>query len=85
MEPCMCERLDGIDSETAAQRLRGNAGTTVTVKTAAEDLRNAIQELENQGTLVNTIDKDGNMLPINMVDGHAITHDPLVVIVCPNV
>ncbi|KAG5052235.1 hypothetical protein glysoja_041953 [Glycine soja] len=56
-----CERLDGIDSETAAQRLRGNAGTTVTVKvkdsgtsswireTAAEDLRNAIQELENQG------------------------------------
>jgi len=26
------ERLDGIDSETAAQRLRGNAGTTVTVK-----------------------------------------------------
>ncbi|KAL3034044.1 hypothetical protein AAZX31_02G169800 [Glycine max] len=146
------ERLDGIDSETAAQRLRGNAGTTVTVKvkdsgtsswirevklprdviiprrspdghltktgyvklsafpqTAAEDLRNAIQELENQGfpflvillhgglvkvgldvtqmwlygnkTLVNTIDKDGNMLPINMVDGHAITHDPLVVIV----
>lgn len=158
------ERLDGIDSETAAQRLRGNAGTTVTVKvkdsgtrsfirevklpreyiklspissaiiphrspdghftktgyvklsafsqTAAEDMRNAIQELENQGvhsyildlrnnpgglvkagldvaqmwldgneTLVNTIDRDGNMLPINMVDGHAITHDPLVVIV----
>lgn len=26
------ERLDGIDSEAAAQRLRGNAGTTVTVK-----------------------------------------------------
>ncbi|WVY98702.1 hypothetical protein V8G54_030853 [Vigna mungo] len=158
------ERLDGIDSETAAQRLRGNAGTTVTVKvkdsgtgsyirevklpreliklspissaiiphrspdghltktgyvklsafsqTAAEDMRNAIQELENQGvhsyildlrnnpgglvkagldvaqmwldgdeTLVNTIDRDGNMLPINMVNGHAITHDPLVVIV----
>ncbi|KAK7392853.1 hypothetical protein VNO78_21303 [Psophocarpus tetragonolobus] len=159
------ERLDGIDSETAAQRLRGNAGTTVTVKvkdsgtssscirevklpreyiklspissaiiphrsldghltktgyvklsafsqTAAEDMRNAIQELENQGvhsyildlrnnpgglvkagldvaqmwldgdeTLVNTIDRNGNMLPINMVNGHAITHDPLVVIV----
>jgi len=29
---CAGERLDGIDSETAAQRLRGNAGTTVTVK-----------------------------------------------------
>lgn len=26
------ERLDGIDSEGAAQRLRGRAGTTVTVK-----------------------------------------------------
>ncbi|XP_027363339.1 carboxyl-terminal-processing peptidase 3, chloroplastic isoform X2 [Abrus precatorius] len=158
------EKLDGIDSETAAQRLRGNAGTTVTVKvkdsgtdscirevklprehiklsplssaiiphrspdghltktgyvklsafsqTAAEDMKNAIQEMENQGvhsyildlrnnpgglvkagldvaqmwldgdeTLVNTIDRNGNMLPINMVDGHAITHDPLVVIV----
>ncbi|KAK7278879.1 hypothetical protein RJT34_23918 [Clitoria ternatea] len=158
------ERLDGIDSETAAQKLRGNAGTTVTVKvkesgrktfirevklpreyiklspissaiiphispdghltktgyvklsafsqTAAEDMKNAIQEMENQGvhsyildlrnnpgglvkagldvaqmwldgdeTLVNTVDRDGNMLPINMVDGHAITHDPLVVIV----
>ncbi|KAK7345079.1 hypothetical protein VNO77_15486 [Canavalia gladiata] len=158
------ERLDGVDSETAAQRLRGNAGTTVTVKvkdsgtdsyirevklpreyiklspissaiiphkssdghltktgyvkllafsqTAAEDMKNAIQEMENQGvhsyildlrnnpgglvkagldvaqmwldgdeTLVNTIDRNGNMLPINMVNGHAITHDPLVVIV----
>ncbi|RDX94965.1 Carboxyl-terminal-processing peptidase 3, chloroplastic, partial [Mucuna pruriens] len=176
------ERLDGIDSETAAQRLRGNAGTTVVVKvkdsgtsssirevklpreyiklspissaiiphrspdghltktgyvklsafsqTAAEDMKNAIQELENQGvhsyildlrnnpvvylfdgnfhtvslpslwnkgglvkagldvaqmwldgdeTLVNTIDRNGDMLPITMVDGHAITHDPLVV------
>ncbi|KAL2326983.1 hypothetical protein Fmac_020410 [Flemingia macrophylla] len=184
------EKLDGIDSETAAQRLRGSAGTTVIVKvkdsgtgscirevkipreyiklspissaiiphsspdghltktgyvklsafsqTAAEDMKNAIHDLEKQGvdsyildlrnnpvnflfdgnfrtvllpglwnkesgqilgglvkagldvaqmwldgdeTLVNTIDRHGNMLPINMVDGHAITHDPLVVIV----
>ncbi|KAK2454404.1 Peptidase S41 family protein [Trifolium repens] len=158
------ERLDGIDSEGAAQRLRGNAGTTVTVKvkdssknsyirevklpreyiklspissaiiphkssegqviktgyvklstfsqSAAEDMQNAIQEMKNQGvhsyildlrnnpgglvkagldvaqmwldgdeTLVNTIDRDGNMSPINMINGHAITHDPLVVIV----
>ncbi|MED6215726.1 Carboxyl-terminal-processing peptidase 3, chloroplastic [Stylosanthes scabra] len=158
------ERLDGIDSEAAAQRLRGSAGTTVTVKvkdsvkksairevklpreyiklsplssaiiphrlptgqltktgyvklsafsqSAAEDMKNAIQELENQGvhsyildlrnnpgglvkagldvaqmwldgdeTLVNTIDRNGNMLPITMADGHAITHDPLVVLV----
>ncbi|KAI9080794.1 hypothetical protein K1719_037307 [Acacia pycnantha] len=158
------ERLDGIDSEAAAQRLRGNAGTTVTVKvkdsghnygirevklpreyiklspissaiiphrspdgkltkmgyvklaafsqTAAEDMKNTIEELEKQGvhsyildlrnnpgglvkvgldvaqmwldgdeTLVNTVDRSGNMLPINMVNGHAITHDPLVVLV----
>jgi len=37
--------------------------------------------LDGDETLVNTIDRDGNMLPINMVNGHAITHDPLVVIV----
>lgn len=161
------ERLDGIGSEAAAQKLRGQVGTTVTVKvhsgrkvaidssfrevklprefiklspissaiiphrtpdghvsktgyvkllafsqTAASDMQNTIHELENQGvqsyildlrnnpgglvkagldvaqiwldgdeTLVNTIDRDGNMLPINMVNGHALTHDPLVVLV----
>uniref|UniRef100_A0A5B7BFJ4 C-terminal processing peptidase n=1 Tax=Davidia involucrata TaxID=16924 RepID=A0A5B7BFJ4_DAVIN len=161
------ERLDGIDNEAAAQKLRGRAGTTVTVKlhsgndwgsdstfrevklprefiklspissaiiphrtpdghlsktgyvklsafsqTAAADMENAIQEMENQGvqsyildlrnnpgglvkagldvaqiwldgneTLVNTIDRDGNMFPVNLVDGHAVTHDPLVVLV----
>lgn len=37
--------------------------------------------LDGDETLVNTIDRDGNMLPINMVNGHAITHDPLVVLV----
>lgn len=40
--------------------------------------------LDGDETLVNTIDRDGNMSPINMVDGHAITHDPLVVIVSTN-
>lgn len=37
--------------------------------------------LDGDGTLVNTVDRDGNLLPINLVDGHAITHDPLVVLV----
>lgn len=37
--------------------------------------------LDGDETLVNTIDRSGEMLPINMVNGHAITHDPLVVIV----
>lgn len=161
------ERLDGTDDETAAQKLRGRVGTTVTVKlhsgtdwgsdsgfrevklsrdfiklspissaiiphktpdghvsklgyvklsafsqTAAAEMENCIHEMEAQDvcsyildlrnnpgglvkvgldvaqiwldgdeTLVNTIDRDGNMLPINMVDGHAITRDPLVVLV----
>ncbi|KAF8403840.1 hypothetical protein HHK36_011946 [Tetracentron sinense] len=161
------ERLDGVDGEAAAQRLRGRVGTTVTVtlhsgkvsgsssgfkevklsrdyiklspissaviphktpdghllktgyvklsafsQTAATEMENAVQEMEGQGvqsyildlrnnpgglvkagldvaqiwldgdeTLVNTIDRDGNMLPINMVNGHALTHDPLVVLV----
>ncbi|GAB4851581.1 Carboxyl-terminal-processing peptidase 3, chloroplastic [Ancistrocladus abbreviatus] len=161
------ERLDGIDSETAAQKLRGRAGTIVTVKvrngknsqsksslrevnlprdfiklspissaiiphrtpdghlsktgyvklstfsqTAASDMEKVIHQLEDQGvqsyildlrnnpgglvkagldvaqiwldgeeTLVNTVDRSGNMFPINTVDGHAITHDPLVVLV----
>lgn len=37
--------------------------------------------LDGDETLVNTIDRDGNMLPINMFDGHAVTQDPLVVLV----
>lgn len=37
--------------------------------------------LDGDETLVNTIDRDGNMLPINMVNGHALTRDPLVVLV----
>ncbi|CAJ2637380.1 unnamed protein product [Trifolium pratense] len=39
--------------------------------------------LDGDETVVNTIDRDGNMSPINMINGHAIsiTHDPLVVIV----
>ncbi|XP_047335072.1 carboxyl-terminal-processing peptidase 3, chloroplastic-like [Impatiens glandulifera] len=162
------EKLDGIDSETAARKLRGNAGTTVTVKihseaadwqsksgfrevklprefikfspissaiiahrtpdghlsktgyvklatfsqTAATDMENTIYEMEKQGvesyildlrnnpgglvkagldvaqiwlegneTLVNTIDREGNLFPITMIDGHALTRDPLVVLV----
>ncbi|KAK1307431.1 hypothetical protein QJS10_CPA10g00162 [Acorus calamus] len=37
--------------------------------------------LDGDETLVNTIDREGNMFPINMVNGHALTHDPLVVLV----
>lgn len=161
------ENLDGISSETAAQKLRGRAGTTVKVKihsgndnpfksnlrevdlpreyiklspissaiiphntpdghlsrtgylklsvfsqTAASDMEKVIHKLEDQGvhsyildlrnnpgglvksgldvaqlwldgeeTLVYTTDRDKHIFPINMVDGHAITHDPLVILV----
>ncbi|XP_021283253.1 carboxyl-terminal-processing peptidase 3, chloroplastic isoform X2 [Herrania umbratica] len=161
------QRLDGVDSEAAALRLRGQAGTTVTVKlhfgkdsgsgssikevklpreyirlspisstviphrtldgrltktgyvklstfsqSAATDMKNTIHDMESQGvhsyildlrnnpgglvkagldvaqiwlegneTLVNTIDRDGQLSPINMVNGHAVTHDPLIVLV----
>ncbi|CAO2831767.1 unnamed protein product [Amaranthus hypochondriacus] len=161
------KRVDGISSETAAQKLRGRAGTTVRVKvhsrsdtpfslkfrevnlpreyiklspissaiiphkspdghvsrtgyvklsvfsqTAASDMERVIHKLEDQGvqsyildlrnnpgglvkagldvaqlwldgeeTLVYTTDRDRHIFPINMVDGHAITHDPLVILV----
>ncbi|KAL1194551.1 Carboxyl-terminal-processing peptidase 3 [Cardamine amara subsp. amara] len=161
------EKLDGIDSEAAALKLRGRVGTFVTVKlkngngsgkdsgfrevklprdyiklspissaiiphttpdghlaktgyvkltafsqTAASDMENAVHEMENQDvqsyildlrnnpgglvkagldvaqlwldgdeTLVYTIDREGVALPINMINGHAVTHDPLVVLV----
>ncbi|KAL5545567.1 hypothetical protein UlMin_005254 [Ulmus minor] len=161
------ERLEGVGSEAAAQKLRGRAGTSVTItvqstkysrndspvrevklsrenikfspissaiiphrtpdgrptktgyvrlsefsQTAAADMANTINEMESEGvhsyildlrnnpgglvkagldvaqiwldgdeTLVNTVDREGNMLPISMVDGHAMTHDPLVVLV----
>lgn len=37
--------------------------------------------LDGEETLVYTTDKDRHIFPINMVDGHAITHDPLVILV----
>ncbi|XP_072982110.1 carboxyl-terminal-processing peptidase 3, chloroplastic [Typha latifolia] len=97
---------DGHESKTGYVRLAAFS------QSAAAEMENAIQEMEDQGvqsyildlrnnpgglvkagldvaqiwldgdeTLVNTVDRDGNMLPINMVQGHAMTHDPLVVLV----
>ncbi|EEE65605.1 hypothetical protein OsJ_21145 [Oryza sativa Japonica Group] len=37
--------------------------------------------LDGNETLVNTVDREGNVLPINMARGHSLTHDPLVVLV----
>lgn len=40
--------------------------------------------LDEGKIIVNTIDRQGKMLPITMDDGHALTHDPLVVLVSPS-
>lgn len=37
--------------------------------------------LDGDETLVYTIDREGVTSPINMINGHAVTHDPLVVLV----
>lgn len=37
--------------------------------------------LDGNETLVNTIDRNGFTQPINLVNGHALTRDPLVVLV----
>ncbi|CAA7407952.1 unnamed protein product [Spirodela intermedia] len=56
--------------------LRNNPGGLVTAGLDVAQIW-----LDGDETLVNTIDRDGNMLPIDMVNGHALTHDPLVVLV----
>ncbi|CAI9281495.1 unnamed protein product [Lactuca saligna] len=80
------ERVKGISGEVAAQKLRGYVGTSVTVKVHNGGLVKAGLDvaqicLDGDETLVNTIDRDGNMLPVNMINGHAVTRDPLVVLV----
>ncbi|CAI9280740.1 unnamed protein product [Lactuca saligna] len=79
------ERVKGISGEAAAQKLKGYVGTSVTVKVHNGGLVKAGLDvaqicLDGDETLVNTIDRDGNMLPVNMINGHAVTHDPLVVL-----
>jgi C-terminal processing protease CtpA/Prc len=37
--------------------------------------------LDGDETLVNTVDREGNVRAINMVQGQSLTHDPLVVLV----
>lgn len=56
--------------------LRNNPGGLVTAGLDVAQIW-----LDGDETLVNTIDREGNMFPINMVNGHALTHDPLVVLV----
>ncbi|KAJ4978342.1 hypothetical protein NE237_009122 [Protea cynaroides] len=70
------EEMEGQGVESYILDLRNNPGGLVK---AGLDV--AQMWLDGDEILVNTVDRDGNMLPINMVDGHALTHDPLVVLV----
>jgi len=37
--------------------------------------------LDGDETLVNTVDRNGSLQPINLINSHALTHDALVVLV----
>ncbi len=37
--------------------------------------------LDGDETLVSTVDRNGSLQPINLSNSHALTHDPLVVLV----
>ncbi|CAK9234438.1 unnamed protein product [Sphagnum troendelagicum] len=64
----------GVDSYILD--LRNNPGGLVKA-----GLEVAQMWLDGDETLVNTIDRNGFLQPINLIDGHALTHDPLVVLV----
>ncbi|CAI0377086.1 unnamed protein product [Linum tenue] len=70
------QEMERQDVQSYILDLRNNPGGLVK---AGLDV--AQMWLDGDETLVNTLDREGNMQPINMVDGHAITHDPLVVLV----
>ncbi|KNA04809.1 hypothetical protein SOVF_196290 [Spinacia oleracea] len=69
-------QLEDQDVHSYILDLRNNPGGLVT---AGLDI--AQLWLDGEETLVYTTDKDRHIFPINMVDGHAITHDPLVILV----
>lgn len=56
--------------------LRNNPGGLVTAGLDVAQIW-----LDGDETLVNTVDREGNVQAINMVQGQSLTHDPLVVLV----
>lgn len=52
------ERLDGTDSEAAAQKLRGRVGTTVTVKLRSVRFLSLATNLSNFGGMDNHLTLD---------------------------
>uniref|UniRef100_A0A0C9RPT5 C-terminal processing peptidase n=1 Tax=Wollemia nobilis TaxID=56998 RepID=A0A0C9RPT5_9CONI len=68
--------LENQDVESYILDLRNNPGGLVKVGLDVAQIW-----LDGNETVVNTIDRDGNMSPINIANGHALTRDPLVVLV----
>eukprot|EP00249_Psilotum_nudum_P019993 c27511_g1_i1 orf=442-2163(-) len=69
-------RLESEGAESYILDLRNNPGGLVK---AGLDV--AQMWLDGNETLVNTVDRDGITLPINLANSHALTHDPLIVLV----
>lgn len=75
----MEKAISGLENEGAESYildLRNNPGGLVK---AGLDV--AQMWLDGNEVLVNTIDRDGNTLPISIMNGHALTHDPLAILV----
>ncbi|KAI5076491.1 hypothetical protein GOP47_0008556 [Adiantum capillus-veneris] len=71
--------ISGLENEGAEfyiLDLRNNPGGLVK---AGLDV--AQMWLDGDEVLVNTVDRDGNTLPISLANGHALTHDPLAILV----
>lgn len=75
MEKAISE-LENDGAESYILDLRNNPGGLVK---AGLDV--AQMWLDGNEVLVNTIDRDGSTLPISLMNGHALTHDPLVILV----
>lgn len=75
----MEKAISGLENEGAESYildLRNNPGGLVK---AGLDV--AQMWLDGNEVLVNTIDRDGTTLPISLINGHALTHDPLAILV----
>lgn len=70
------KRMEDIGVQSYILDLRNNPGGLVKAGLDVAQIW-----LDGDETLVNTIDREGNVLPINMIQGHSLTHDPLVVLV----
>ncbi|KAH7293750.1 hypothetical protein KP509_28G040700 [Ceratopteris richardii] len=75
----MEKAISGLENEGAESYildLRNNPGGLVKAGLDVAQLW-----LDGTEVLVNTVDRDGNTFPISVTDSHALTHDPLAILV----